>query len=204
MRRVRERLRGPEDGPDQWAHLLADANIPERYQRARVDALTPGSAVRTWLESATNAAQDWMGTGRSFYLHGPFESGKSSAAAIIAADAVARCECVLWLPVRDVPAVRFREDDRAKRLNTRLSSTDLLILDDLGSERFKHDGAAGSALEETIRIMYDRERSVIITSNVRWESFPDTYARIPPLVSVVQRMATPIEICNTQWAAART
>lgn len=204
MRRIRDRKRDPAGEPDKWEVALDDANIPGRFRRAAVEVIDPqrAPAVRRWIEWAISTAPEWMAAGRGWYLEGPFNSGKSSVAALLAMEAVLRCERVLWLPVRDVPAVRFREDDRGKSLNGKLHAADFLVLDDLGSERFRIEGAAGVALEEVIRIMYERERPVVITSNLSWSDFPSAYERNPALVSVVRRCVAPVPILNKQWPEA--
>ena len=61
------------------------------------------------------------------------------------------------------------------------------------------EGAGGGAIEETVRVMYDRQRTLIVTSNIPWSDLPKTYARNAPLVSVIQRMCVPIALVNPQW-----
>jgi len=132
-------------------------------------------------------------------LHGPLNSGKSSVAAVLAMDCVKRAEVVTWIPVRDIPAVRFGEKPEIK---SRLSRTDVLIIDDLGSEGFRLQSAAGAALEETARVVYDRGRTLILTSNIHWDDLPSQYSEIAPFVSVIQRRVVPVGIVNDQWPDA--
>lgn len=158
-------------------------------------------AVVTSVQTCIDTMPTWLGEGRGFYFDGPLGTGKSSIAAILGMAAMKRCERVTWLPVRDVPAVRFRENDAMKRVDDRLRTTDLLILDDLGAERFRLSSAAGTALEECIRMIYDRNRSLIVSSNVSWSAFLRDYgAQAEPLMSVVTRIVQPIQIVNPQWA----
>ena len=181
MRRVREWCIGPEaDDASDWREALSRSRIPEGYWGGTPAAIKDPE-LRGWLERTLESAPQWLGQGVGFYLHGPLNSGKSSIAAILAMDAVRRCERVLWLPVRDVPAVRFGEQPQVAAA---LQRADVLVLDDLGAERFRLESAAGSALEEVARIVYDRGRSLITTSNISWEDFPGQYSDIEPFVSL--------------------
>lgn len=202
MRDIYGLVFNPSDDPTAWIKMLREAYIPERYWRATVDLIQPdGQDVLTWLNAASASMPKWLGEGQGFYLHGELNTGKSSAAAILAMDAIRRAQKVMWLSVRDVPYTRFREDDRAKAMNARLHAADLLVLDDLGAESFRLSGAAGTALEETFRIMYERDRSVIVTSNVAWSAFGGIYGEV--MTSVVQRLMLPVEIKNPQWRVRR-
>ena len=200
-RRVRSPGFEPDNDPAAWRLALGEANVPDRYWSATVDAIGD-LALRAWVRTIADQADAWLASGAGFYLHGPLNSGKSSIAAILAMEAIRRYETVLWLPVRDVLTARFREGARGQALDERFARADLLILDDLGSERFRLSTAGGSALEEAIRIPYDRRRSVVITSNISWRDFELTYAEIPSFISVVRRCVHPCAIINTQWPEA--
>ena len=188
-RRVRDRQRVPEEDPSRWARLLAGANVPPMVARARLD-LVKGDVG--WLRGALEKPGAWLAEGLGYYVQGPLNTGKSSVAGLLILDAIARCEVCTWLPVRDVPGVRFREGDRNTALHERLYKTDLLVLDDIGAESYRLDGAGGAALEAVIRILYDRDRSVVYTSNVGWRAFVGTYPS--GLVSVVRRRTWPVTL----------
>lgn len=192
---VRERRLNPDDPEDdgQWRQALSRARIPARHWSARQE-LVKGD--RRWLDESLAHPEKWAGKGYGFFINGPFNTGKSAAAALLAMEFVRRCHVVLWLSVREVPAVRFREGELGL-LNDLLQRVDLLVLDDLGSERFRMESAAGAALEEVIRIIYDRNRSVILTSNKGWDEFEGVYAMAPALVSIVKRMVIPIALLDS-------
>lgn len=195
VRRVRDPI-PQSDSPNDRVRVeaaLRDANLPERYWGVRHN-LVKSTAVRDWAWIAMRDAAQWLAEGKGWYLHGPFASGKSSIAALLLQNAVARGEVCLWLPTYDVPRVRFREDEAAKRLDDRLRRCDLLVLDDLGSEAFSLVKGGGAALEAVARTVYDRQRSLVVTSNVSWNAFPSTYGAAPAIVSVIQRLVTPITV----------
>jgi DNA replication protein DnaC len=195
------RIRDPQPWDDlpEWRDALRVASIPERYWTATPDAIRDPK-LRDGVCELVRTAPVWLAEARGFYCHGPLGTGKSSIAGILAMEAVRRCERVSWLPVRDVPTVRFRENDEARRRDDRLRTTDLLVLDDLGAERFRLSSAAGTALEEVVRTIYDRKRSIVITSNISWNAFLRDYGReAEPLMSVVSRIVVPFEVVNSQW-----
>jgi len=194
MRRIRD-YRIPED---EMREVLMDSNLPERYWVANTDCIAPQD-IRKWVQEALANIKTWLGMGHGFYIHGRFNVGKSSLAAILLMDAARRCERCLWLPTRHIPGVIFRDTERNAKLHDRLLSSDLLIIDDLGSEKFRLSGPAGAALEAAARDMYDRHRSVIITSNTNWDQLPSAYTRADGLVSVLRRVIVPVGIDNDQW-----
>jgi DNA replication protein DnaC len=170
------------------------ANIPERFWDATPDQVKGNNK---WMRQALGQPDLWAEKGYGFYLHGPFNTGKSAAACILARDFVLRAHKVLFLKVCDVPRTRFHDGAEGVALDTRLRHADLLVLDDLGSERFRLDSAAGAALEEVVRIMYDRSRPIVITSNKAWEGeFPASYGSVPAFVSVVQRICISVALVD--------
>lgn len=191
MRRIRDRVFGPDgDDPHGWQEALDAANLPARYRRATIDGVQP--SIRPWAAKMLDAPGEWLGDGRGFIFLGDFGIGKSSLAGLFALDAAARCEAVLWLAAREVPGVIFREGERNEALHDRLLVADLLILDDLGAEAYSMERAGGAALEGAIRTVYDRDRSIIVTTNFSPSRLRERYPE--PMVSVLERVTTDKEI----------
>jgi DNA replication protein DnaC len=195
---VRNRIMTYADQEDRmmWEQAMRRSRIPGRFWDADPSAV---KGDNRWMHQALDNPAAWAGTGAGFFIHGPFNTGKSAAAAILARDFVNRCHVVLWLSVRDVPGMRFRDTPDMAKLDDTLRRADLLVLDDLGAERFRLESAAGAALEETVRILYERKRPVIFTSNKAWDQFQATYSE--GFVSVVKRMAIPITLLDP-WGDA--
>ena len=202
MRKVRNRMFSAEN-VDRWQQKLLDARIPERYWTATLEAVVEIELrvnIVQWIETLPR----WLGEGEGLYLHGPLESGKSAVAALLCMDAIQRCERVLWVASREVPSIIFREQNAERELYERLNACDLLVVDDLGAESYRITGPAGHAYESLFRIIYDRQRSVIVTSNLSWTQFRDIYSPpAQPLVSVIERVTKPHAIVNDQWRLAR-
>lgn len=196
MRRIRDRRFTPKDDPGRWAEMLGRANVPARYARARISAIQV-EPIRRWVEDVTEHPEKWLAIGGGFLLVGHLRSGKSSLAGILATDAMQRGEVVTWLASSEVPGVMFRDGQRQQELFDRLHETDLLILDDLGRESYRVDRPGGAALEGCVRAIYDRDRSIIVTSNLGdarlVANYPDTF------ISVLRRMTNLRVIENAQW-----
>ena len=189
---VRDRRLDPAEDPDRWVAALRRARIPDRFWSADIEKVKGNVG---WIRSALANVEKWAGQGNGFYINGPFNTGKSAAAALLAMEFIRRCHVVVWLSVREVPGVRFHEGELAA-VDALLQRADVLVLDDLGSEKFRMTSAAGGALEEVVRIMYERQRAVIFTSNKGWPEFPHTYATTPGFVSVVQRISIPVALID--------
>lgn len=199
MRRVRDRVIDPHDPErhEEWKELLVYSHIPEGFWDCTVEAITEPT-VRAFAEGAVTNAPSWLGRGTGFYFHGPGNSGKTSLMCLLGMEAARRGDCVLYLAMRDLPAVMFREAGEESRHN-RLKRCDVLLLDDLGSERFGLHTAAGAAMEHAVRDVTERGRSLIVTSNISWSDFPTQYAEVPLFVSSLQRKVYPQAIINSQW-----
>lgn len=194
---IRERRLDPDEDPGTWRCALQRARIPDRYWTARPECVKGDTR---WLTTALSAPEKWAGKGYGFFIHGPFNTGKTAVGAILLQEFIRRCHAALWLAVREIPGVRFHEPPLGD-LDARLMVCDALVIDDLGSERYKIDGPAGAALEETVRIVTERGRALVITSNKSWDSFAATYAAAPAFVSVVQRHIIPISL-HIPWPNA--
>ena len=201
LRRVRDRVRDPDEDPTRWRLVLERANIPSRYWGASVEEIRDPAVVR-WITETCDAAKGWLSDGLGWYVHGPLNAGKSCIAALLLMDGLLRCERGLWLAARHIPGIIFRDKSvpRSDELYAALETCDLLVIDDLGAESQRLTGPAGSTYEAAVRSLYDRERSVIVTSNLNWQDLTAQYgAVVEPLVSVLGRITTPVQITNRQW-----
>jgi DNA replication protein DnaC len=109
-----------------------------------------------------------------------------------------RCHVVEWLAVRDVPEVLFSKEQHHIDRRGRFKELDLLVLDDIGAQRFKLNGAAGTALEDLARDMFDAKRPMVFTSNVDWGDVATTFDAIKGLVSLMNRVSIPVKL-NEVW-----
>lgn len=196
-RRIRDRILNAPDKVMMLQQAFEQAAVPGRYRAPSIEAIN--QPVRKTVEDLVERAPEWLGEGKGFVLSGPLNAGKSSVAGILLREALYRCETGLWLAARDIPGVIFRDTERNKMLNEQLRAADVLVIDDLGAESFRADGAGGGALETAIRIMYDSNRSVLVTTNLAAGQLANHYPE--PVVSVLGRITTYVPIVSTQWPA---
>ena len=198
MTHIRDRILQPDQPEDfgRWSAALDRARIPILFRDAKLE-LVKDEKVRDTLSWMINTPAEWVENPRSPFICGPFNTGKSAAAAILAMDMVARCASVMWIATRDIPGVRFEKTPAAAALNARLETLDLLVMDDLGAQGFKLSGAGGTAIEDVARIMYERKRPVVYTSNSVWAQVSTQYAELRGFVSLLERTCVPVVMTKT-------
>ena len=173
-----------------WAEVVGASNIPRRYLAATVEGV-PNPQTRDWVRGRMDDIV-WRQEGLGYVIVGPYGVGKSSVAGLLAVDAVRRCETVVWLAAAEVPGVMFRDGPLNQELYERLQRADMLVIDDLGAESYSMERAGGAALERCIRIAYDNQRPIVVTSNLSPGRIKDQYPA--PLVSVLERVTEMVVI----------
>jgi len=194
---VRDRSINPDDPDDveRYRAAMHRSRVPWRFWDARIDLVKGNNAWLTeWCGDPGRTATE--GTG--LYVHGDLNTGKSAVAAILAREFVLRNHIVVWLAVAEIPFIMFNATDEHTKIRKRLQSADMLVLDDLGSESFKLSGAGGVALEQIIRGIYHRQRSLVVTSNNAWEQVPVVFGSHPALASLIQRALRPVKL-SAHW-----
>jgi DNA replication protein DnaC len=154
------------------ARVIAEAGIDPGKTLAQFDfAAAPQINRSLVMELATGG---FIGRAENLLLSGPTGTGKSHLANALAWEVVKRGHTV---HVRSTH--RLLADLQTARANgsfprrfARLSSTDLLVLDDFGLRPLAATGAED--LYELIRERYER-KSLIITSNRAFQEWPDAF-----------------------------
>lgn len=205
-RKIRDHVIDPTnpDDPMEWVIVLDRARIPARYRPAAATAISDAK-TRAQVDGLLCQAKEWLGVGAGWYVNGPLNTGKSSIASILLKDALARAERGLWLAARDIPNIFFNDTDDNRTTIAAISEADIVVLDDLGAVQHALGGAVGNVIEKLVRIVYDNERPLVVTSNLGWGQFKNNFGVMnESLVSVLGRATQPVEITNTQWPASPT
>jgi DNA replication protein DnaC len=151
--------------------------IPQRYSRVSFDAPPVSTMARDMAtRHAVSAAQRYLADldanleqGRGIWLMGNTGTGKTTLGMLIA-DRVSRAgrSVAVYFAPKLLTRIRqtyqaANEADSYTRLFERLTSVDLLFIDDLGAER--HTDWVIEQLYALINERYEAERAVLVTSN---------------------------------------
>jgi DNA replication protein DnaC len=159
------------------ARLLDDARVPPRYRKCDIDSFVtyPNEKLLTAVRQARRFAEEFPTISRGLCLIGPPGIGKTHlAVAVLRRVIVTKGARGLFYDTRDLlrvirstynPLVRTAEMDILRPV----MEADLLVLDDLGSEK------TSEWVEETMNLIvntrYNERRHTIFTSN--YEDTPD-------------------------------
>src|SRR5215212_5325521 len=159
------------------ARLMDDARIPPRYRRCDLDTFVtyPNEKLLAAVRHARKFADEFPAPRKSLCLIGPPGIGKTHLAVAVLRNVIsAKGARGLFYDVRDLlrvirstynPLVRTAEMDILRPV----METDLLVLDDIGSEK------TSEWVDETMNLIvntrYNERRHTIFTSN--YEDTPD-------------------------------
>ena len=144
---------------------LERMNLPRRFWKARLsnvqDEKTHGIVQKYLLDGKYLR-------GEGLFLHGRYGVGKSSVASIILMEMRRRGYSGLFVEASEfVDKLMSREMfDIESSWSQRARDVDVLVLDDMGTEHHDAAGAIERMLEGIIRYRLQRERVVILTSNI--------------------------------------
>lgn len=175
------------------------AGIPERYWGASLKALDD-SPFKESLLAYLRKVHLYVERGRGLYLHGDFETGKTSAAVAIGKEVLRRGGSLYYLKAREVLRVIYdaeETEDGNGLIRNVIRRVDLLILDDLGAEGFDPKKFGGAELEGIIRDRYDARRSVLVTSNQAPQQLTDKYTKA--FTNILRRTTATLRLKTAQW-----
>lgn len=146
------------------------AVLPRRYRDVSFDR-PPVTDIEPTVVAATRRFAETVGeqldAGRGLWFMGPVGTGKTTLAMLVAKSALRAGRSVA---IYSLPRLlnEIRDNHRAERSHTllldRLTSVDLLHIDDVGAER-----TTDWVLEELYSIVnarYEDQRSIVITTNI--------------------------------------
>lgn len=131
--------------------------------------------MRENLEIARTYVRDFPIHAENLYLYGPSGTGKTFLATCIARALLAEGQVVVYRTssqlMEDIKDIKFRDN---KELETLLTESDLLIIDDLGAEMVTD--LAKTEVFNLINLRLLHKKKLIISSNLKLDSIRDKYS----------------------------
>ncbi|TCR11382.1 DNA replication protein DnaC [Streptomyces sp. BK205] len=154
------------------------ANLRTRRTRA---AFPTGKTFHIWNEEASSIpvptqsalrTLEWIGRRENLCVVGPSGTGKSHFCEALGQLAVDAGMTVAWFTIEDLGALirRHRVDDSVSKAITRITRTDLIIVDDIGLLPVSPDAAEG--FYRLVDAAYER-RSLAVSSNLHPSGFDE-------------------------------
>ncbi|MFJ5612589.1 ATP-binding protein [Streptomyces sp. NPDC093221] len=160
--------------------LLAEdaANLRTRRTRA---AFPTGKTFHIWNEGASSSpiptqsalrTLEWVGRRENLCAVSPSGTGKSHFSEALGQYAVDAGMTVAWFTIEDLGALirRHRVDDSVSKAITRITRTDLIIVDDIGLLPVSPEAAEG--FYRLVDAAYER-RSLAVSSNLHPSGFDE-------------------------------
>lgn len=176
------------------------AGIGERYWHVSLDAIPDTCEYKRVLRGWTERVKDAVEKGIGLMFLGEFRQGKTAAGIIGLKAVLAHGGTGLFIRADQLTKVivekeRFDEDEL---FEDRMKGVDVLMIDDLGEEYSKEYGIG--LVEQIIRYRYDRQRCLIITTNVKEKDLVAKYGA--GLIKVMKSCLIPVVVSGTHWYEA--
>jgi DNA replication protein DnaC len=145
-------------------HRLREARFPEMKTLDTFDFKATDGSINA-AQIAELARGEWIGRADNVIFAGPIGTGKTHLAIALGVEAARQRRRVLFGRAADIvrSLLEARDARELGRLQKRLQSVDLLVLDELGFVPFDRTG--GELLFNLLTERYER-RSVIVTTNL--------------------------------------
>ncbi len=181
-------------------HLLTLANIPLRFWNVALKKITHQETGEKF-QPLLHSIHDVVNAGNGYLLRGAFQTGKTSMAVLFGKEVIRRGGIVTFIPAHAYMGIEInnkRVSGAEDTISERVQRSNLLIIDDLGSEVKGKSGVSMSMFEGLLRTAYNNKTTVIATTNLNTDEIKKQYS--PAVCSLITCLLTPMKITNEQWS----
>lgn len=166
----------PRANVDTWA--LRRMNVPERLWGVTYNGLS--KPLREPIRRYVANLPDFLGKGIGFWFYGPAGTGKTCGGIVILKAAWERYKVGYFTTVKDLRAA-LKEDsafDSSESVMERARNADILVLDDLAVDDFKHFHFGIGDVEHLLNSRSMRGKTTILSTRVDPNTFRLEYPSI--------------------------
>ena len=162
--------------------ILESAGIMERFQSIKFENVIPTEDIKENANMVLNYAnniEQHIANGEGLILSGSYGTMKTTFAICVLRKYLEQGGRGLFVPMCSMMdslySMKIRNTEEWMNYETRLRTTSLLIVDDLGSEDVSAPWVL-SKVNSIITERYNRKKSIIVTTNLTKEELAKTYA----------------------------
>jgi DNA replication protein DnaC len=162
--------------------ILEGAGIMERFQSIKFENVVPTEDIKENANMVLNYAnniEQHIANGEGLILSGSYGTMKTTLAICVLRKYLEQGGRGLFVPMCSMMdslySMKIRNTEEWMNYETRLRTTSLLIVDDLGSEDVSAPWVL-SKVNSIITERYNRKKSIIVTTNLTKEELAKTYA----------------------------
>lgn len=162
--------------------ILEGAGIMERFQFIKFENVVPTEDIKENANMVLNYAnniEQHIANGEGLILSGSYGTMKTTLAICVLRKYLEQGGRGLFVPMCSMMdslySMKIRNTEEWMNYETRLRTTSLLIVDDLGSEDVSAPWVL-SKVNSIITERYNRKKSIIVTTNLTKEELAKTYA----------------------------
>lgn len=169
------------------------ANIPQRHWGASLDVIPDGTEYKAIIARYFTDLESMIREGVGLLLWGPYRSGKTAIACLLAREVLRHCVSVYFTEAFFLVTGMIGENKAATSL--KMLRSGLLIIDDLGMEHGKEFTHA--TVDLVLRHRAERQRATIITTNLEPGGLEQEYG--DKFMSISKTGLYPVKIDGKNW-----
>lgn len=174
---------------------LRAAHIPERKREVSLAAIPDGLPYKRFIVKYITDLEQNVRDGIGLILWGPYRSGKSSIACLIAKEVMSHYASAFYIESPLLMDGWLEKDGATDPAKRRILRSHLLVLDDAGQEHGKEYTKA--IVDFVIRYRAERQGATILTTNMNPGELEKEYSK--KFMTIAQTCMFPIHVEGKDW-----